>query len=115
MKKNNSVGIYIGIAVIILLMSFFLVWWQSRASSISEQSSSLDIRIEKLEKEIRSNSVNIPVYISAANAYTQKIRDTGDASYYTNIDEILSKAEKIEPQNADILAERASLENGRHN
>ena len=104
-------------AGLFFLLSLVAVWALSQKSlhsQVTENASSVDSEIAKLNNEIRVHPKNIKTYLAASNAYVQKIRETADASYYATIDELLNTATGIDAQNPDIYALKASVANGRH-
>ena len=76
--------------------------------------SKLDTEIQQYEKEVALHPQRSSPYIALSALYLQKIRETSDSSYYQKIDDLLTQAEKVNPQDADIYGMRASVANGRH-
>ena len=82
---------------------------------VSLSTSSLDLLVLKAEKLIENESNNISDHLTLASLYFQKIRETGDVSYYKKIENLLTKAETLNPNDSNIFSVKASLEIGRHN
>lgn len=76
--------------------------------------SKLDMDIATAEKQVASKPVTTKPYISLAELYLQKVRETSDASYYAKIDTLMDAAAKLDPKDADVPAVRASVAMGRH-
>lgn len=83
-------------------------------SATAQANSALDTKIESLQKDIAANPADIVSYVQLSQAYIQKVRETADTSYYEKIDELLTEAEKVSPDNPDVYAARASIALGRH-
>src|SRR3712207_8168994 len=49
------------------------------------------------------------LFRSLANAYLQKVRETGDPSLYAKAEDLLDRAEKIEAHNPELFATRGIL------
>lgn len=82
--------------------------------SRSYSSGSTDQIIAGLQQQLRDNLKDFPSYINLANAYLQKYRENGDPSMYTKAGDLLNRAEKINPQSAELFATRSRLAIGRH-
>ena len=67
-----------------------------------------------LQRRVRENPEDIEAHVNLANAYLQMVRETGDPSLYTKADDLLDRAGKIEAQNSELLATRATLDLARH-
>lgn len=110
-KKYKS---FIIIVVTFIFSALFVIILSSRNKSNVQNGNILDTQISSLQKQIESNPKIIKSYIDLSNVYLQKVRETGDVEYYSKIDELILKAEKIEPNNPDIFATRAHVALGRH-
>lgn len=73
-----------------------------------------DRTIENLEGWLVNNQDDITVSIQLANAYFQKVRESGDVSLYRRIEELMDKAGQKDADNPDIAATGAQLALGRH-
>jgi tetratricopeptide (TPR) repeat protein len=75
-------------------------------------SADTDTRIATLQADIRrGDSEAIP---ALADAYLQKVRETGDASFYVRADELLKDALARDRDSVDALVEAATLAAARH-
>lgn len=83
-------------------------------ATASESSGSTDDFIADLQDRLREDPENFPLHIDLANAYLQKVRENGDSSLYTNTEELLDRAEEIEPGHPELLATRGILALARH-
>ncbi|HEX2740380.1 MAG TPA: tetratricopeptide repeat protein [Rubrobacter sp.] len=70
--------------------------------------------IGTLQRKVRENPEDVEAHVNLANAYLQMVRETGDPSLYTKADDLLDRAGKIEAQNSELLATRATLDLARH-
>jgi tetratricopeptide (TPR) repeat protein len=70
-----------------------------------------DAEIRRLQAAVRAGQ---PVEAQLAAAYLQKVRETGDLSFYVRADGILQRALARGPEDADELIEAATLAAGRH-
>ncbi len=80
----------------------------------SYSNGSTDDLIAGLQQRLRENPKDFSSHIDLANAYLQKVRETGDPSLYTKAEDLLDRAEKIDPRNAELSATRGVLALGRH-
>src|SRR5688572_22260111 len=62
---------------------------------------STDTLISSLQEKIRENPKDFDSHINLANAYLQKVRETGDPTFYTKTEDLLDKASKLEDQSAE--------------
>jgi tetratricopeptide (TPR) repeat protein len=74
---------------------------------------STDAQIARLQSEVRAGATNQAAALAAA--YLQKVRETGDASYYTRADGVLRAALARNPRDTFAVVEAATLAAGRHN
>ena len=118
MKNNDTKKtalITITVASVFLAASIgFVVFQSNRAAALAVPASGLDQDIAKQNALIVERPKEIKAYIALSGLYIQKVRETGDVSYYQTIDELLAKASAIEPENSDINAVKANIANGRH-
>lgn len=80
----------------------------------SYSNGSTDDLIAGLQQRLKEDPGDFSSHIDLANAYLQKVRETGDPSLYTKAEDLLDRAEKIEPQNPELFATRGRLALGRH-
>ena len=74
----------------------------------------VDGQIQSLTQAIAANPQKVSSYVSLSQAYLQKVRETADASYYEKINDLMDRAEKIDPKDVNIPRMRASVMLGRH-
>ena len=75
---------------------------------------STDTLISSLQDKIRENPKDFDSHINLANAYLQRVRETGDPTLYTKTEDLLDKANKLEDQSAELFAARGTLALARH-
>src|SRR5215204_6597960 len=75
---------------------------------------STDTLISSLQAKIRENPKDFESHIRLANAYLQKVRETGDPTLYTKTEDLLDEARKLEDQSPGLFAARATLALARH-
>jgi tetratricopeptide (TPR) repeat protein len=73
-----------------------------------------DQRIAILQATVRAQPRRADGYTLLAAAYRQKVRETGDATYYTKADGLIARALALAPGDPAALTERAALEASRH-
>jgi tetratricopeptide (TPR) repeat protein len=83
-------------------------------SSVAGSGSSTDRFIAGFQRRLKDNPEDFSSYVNLANAYLQKVRETGDPSLYAKAEDLLDRAEKIEPQNPELFATRGILALARH-
>jgi tetratricopeptide (TPR) repeat protein len=71
-----------------------------------------DARIARLQADVRAGRTDRAVLL--ASEYLQKVRETGDPSFYTRADTLLDAALARDPSDQDALVESASLAAARH-
>jgi tetratricopeptide (TPR) repeat protein len=71
-----------------------------------------DARIAELQADVRSGRTDRAAAL--AGAYLQKVRETGDASFYTRADTLLRGALARHPRDQAALVQAATLAAGRH-
>jgi tetratricopeptide (TPR) repeat protein len=88
----------------------------SRAAlpSLPPPSASTDQRIAALQQTVRAVPRAVEGYTFLAAAYAQKVRETGDASFYTRADGVLRRALLLDPADAGALTQRGALALSRH-
>ncbi len=115
--KVSSTKYFIGIAILAILMSILLIWFQMRRAESSVQSSAVELSdrvIATLESRVATDPDNAQYAVALSDAYLQKIRETGDASLYEKIESTLDVFTEQSPKDPQILAKRAEVANGRH-
>src|SRR5919199_4139661 len=75
---------------------------------------STDSLVGSLQQRIRENPKDFDAHINLANAYLQKVRETGDPSLYTKAEDLLDEAKKLNGQSPELFATRGTLALARH-
>ncbi len=75
---------------------------------------STDQRIAVLQATVRAQPTRADGYTLLAAAYRQKVRETGDATFYAKADGLIGRALRLAPGDPAALTERAALEASRH-
>jgi tetratricopeptide (TPR) repeat protein len=82
--------------------------------SLPPPSASTDERIAALQRTVRAQPQAAAGYTLLAGAYAQKVRETGDASFYNRAEGALRRALAIDPSDAGALTQRGALQLSRH-
>jgi tetratricopeptide (TPR) repeat protein len=82
--------------------------------SLPPPSASTDQRIAALQRTVRAQPRAVEGYTLLAGAYAQKVRETGDASFYNRAAGVLRQALVLDPRDAGALTQRGALELSRH-
>jgi pentatricopeptide repeat protein len=77
-------------------------------------SDSTDVRIGKLQATVRAQPRRADGYTLLAGAYLQKVRETGDASFYARAGAAVDRALALAPGDPAALTERGALALSRH-
>src|SRR3954466_7207530 len=77
-------------------------------------SQSTDARIASLQTQVRANPHDARSYAALAQAYLQKVRETGDASFYTRADAVLASALRLDPRSPDAVVVAGTRALARH-
>jgi tetratricopeptide (TPR) repeat protein len=77
-------------------------------------SASTDQRIALLQQTVRARPGEVDGYTLLAGAYAQKVRETGDASFYNRASGVLREALVLDPRDPGALTQRGALELSRH-
>ncbi|OAI42869.1 hypothetical protein AYO38_11145, partial [bacterium SCGC AG-212-C10] len=73
-----------------------------------------DATISKLQQKIEKNDQDFASMLGLANAYLQKVRETGDPALYAKAEAILDRAAKVDAESPDLFAGQAYLALARH-
>src|SRR5436190_538043 len=87
---------------------------QAALPSLPPPSASTDQRIAALQRTVRLQPRIDDGYTLLAAAYAQKVRETGDASFYNRAAGVLHQALELDPRNAAAITQRGALELSRH-
>src|SRR6478672_13499835 len=66
------------------------------------------------QQRVRQSPDDVESYAVLGAAYMQKVRDTGDPSFYAKAQAVLDEAIKRDPQNVEALIGAGTLANARH-
>ncbi len=86
----------------------------SSAPQPQPAAASTDATIAGLQRRLKANPEDFASHINLANAYLQKVRENGDPSLYAKAEELLDRAERLEPRNPELFATRGTLALARH-
>lgn len=75
---------------------------------------STEQRIEALQSLARASPRDADVRASLGAAYLQRVRETGDAGFYSRAQDVLASALALDPQNLDATVANATLALARH-
>jgi tetratricopeptide (TPR) repeat protein len=87
---------------------------QSGLPSLPPPSATTDERIAALQQTVRAQPRVADGYTLLAGAYAQKVRETGDASFYNRAAGVLRRALSLDPADAGAITQRGALELSRH-
>jgi tetratricopeptide (TPR) repeat protein len=85
-----------------------------QADFVPATSQSTDARIASLQAAVRAQPKDVRGYAALAQAYLQKVRETGDASYYTRADAVLGTGLRLDPRSPDAVVVAGTLALARH-
>jgi tetratricopeptide (TPR) repeat protein len=117
----------IGAALALLLgVSVFGLWRNSQAQPVTSAAAQIqaaasqrptdktDQMIWDYQQRVRQSPDDVQSYAVLGAAYMQKVRDTGDPSFYAKAQAVLDEALKRDPQNVEALIGAGTLANARH-
>lgn len=118
MKDKKSLMV-IGIAILAIVLSGTFVWFHNTrtkeaSTAVASSLSPSEQTILTLKNRIATEPNTVSLSIGLADAYLQRIRETGDVSLYVAIEKVLDAVAVNNPGNDEILAKRAEVANGRH-
>jgi tetratricopeptide (TPR) repeat protein len=86
----------------------------SAPAFVPATSQSTDARIRSLQATVRAAPRDARGYAELAQAYMQKVRETGDASFYARAGAVLKTALQLNPRSADAVVVAGTLALARH-
>jgi tetratricopeptide (TPR) repeat protein len=86
----------------------------SEPAFVPATSQSTDARIASLQVMVRAAPKNPQGYAELAQAYLQKVRETGDASFYPRADGVLKTALRLNPKSVEAVVVSGTLALARH-
>ena len=75
---------------------------------------STDTQIAALERDVADNSGDAELYAALGNAFLQKVRETGDATFYTRAETAFRQGLRRNPHDAGTLTGMGALALARH-
>ena len=76
--------------------------------------SGADRKIDKFRERLRVLPTDHLAYVQLGGAYLQKVRETGDTSYYGLAESSFQEALELDPRNAEAMTLMGALSLGRH-
>lgn len=123
-RSPNRTLLFALIAVLIVISSWWIASAQSRppvfdlealtADSASRTSASNDQLVQSLQERLRTNPDDWQSYSQLGLAYLQKVRETGDPTYYQKTEEALDKALSLQSDDYVSISGRGALALARH-
>ena len=86
----------------------------SPGASVASHPRTTDQLIASLQAGARAHPHDADQYVLLADAYMQKVRETGDAGYYVRADGVLRIAGRIDPRNPALYTGLGTLALARH-
>lgn len=86
----------------------------SQPAFVPATSQSTDARIASLQAAVKADPKRPRGYASLAQAYLQKVRETGDAAFYTRADAVLATALRLDPRSSEATVVAGTLALARH-
>src|SRR5215213_7115168 len=121
-SKRALLGLAVALAAVVAILASGLLRGDkppagkdaAPVASVAGSDSSTDRLIAGFQRRLKDDPEDFSSYVNLANAYLQKVRETGDPSLYTKAEDLLDRAKKIEPHNPELFATRGILALGRH-
>jgi tetratricopeptide (TPR) repeat protein len=121
-SKRALLGLAVALAAIAAILASGLLRGDEPPSgkdaapvaSVAGTDSSTDRLIAGFQRRLKDDPEDFSSYVNLANAYLQKVRETGDPALYTKAEDLLDRAEEIEPHNPELFATRGILALARH-
>jgi tetratricopeptide (TPR) repeat protein len=122
LKRINLMGLAAVAAAFLLALAVFGLLSRSgtpavhggAAGATAAGSRTTDGRIAALQAEIRNHAGDTGSYALLADAYLQKVRETGDAGFYTRAAGVLAVAERRDPRSSAVATGLGTLALARH-
>jgi tetratricopeptide (TPR) repeat protein len=84
------------------------------AGAFAAHARSTDEQIAALQATVRAHPGNSGEYVLLADAYMQKVRETGDAAYYRRAEGVLAIARRLAPRDSAVYTGLGTLALARH-
>jgi cytochrome c-type biogenesis protein CcmH/NrfG len=81
---------------------------------VSAHPRTTDEQVAALQAAVRANPRNADEYVLLADAYMQKVRETGDAGYYRRAEGVLAIARRLDPRDSAVYTGLGTLALARH-
>jgi tetratricopeptide (TPR) repeat protein len=82
--------------------------------TLAAPGASTDAQIAALERDLADNPSESQLYAALGNAFLQKVRETGDPTFYTRAETALRQGLRRDPQDAGTLTGMGALALARH-
>src|SRR5436190_16883546 len=126
MTASNRIHSKVLAAALAFAATFAILWLAGRHGDqavpadsspafVPATSQSTDARIASLQQAIKAKPSDPRGYPQLAQAYLQKVRETGDASFYARADGVLETAFRLAPRSVDATVVAGELALARHN
>jgi len=86
----------------------------SSAGVLVAPGASTDAQIAALERDLSENPRSVELYAALGNAFLQKVRETGDASFYSRAATAFTQGSRRDPHDAGVLTGMGALALARH-
>jgi len=107
--------VIVAVLLPIAVLSIYAIQNSARdKNNTTAQTDQIDTLIQAAQARLDNDQQNPTRYGDLCQLYLQKIRQTADTSLYSSCDELLDKANKINPDNESVVAAQASVAYGRH-
>jgi tetratricopeptide (TPR) repeat protein len=87
---------------------------QGGGGEVAAHPRTTDELIASLQATVRSHPDNSGEYVLLADAYMQKVRETGDAGYYARAEGVLAIARRVDPRSSALYTGLGTLALARH-
>ena len=122
LRRINLMGLAAVAATFLAALAVFGLMSRSHAPGLHGSASdptpgdvrSTDARIASLQTEIRNHPGDTGSYALLADAYLQKVRETGDAGFYTRAAGVLAVARRRDPRDSAVATGLGTLALARH-
>ncbi|MEA2398591.1 MAG: hypothetical protein QOK25_2147 [Thermoleophilaceae bacterium] len=122
LRRINPMGLAVVATAFLVALVVFGLLSRSHVPSVRGPASdpapgdvrSTDARIASLQAEIRNQPGDTGSYALLADAYLQKVRETGDAGFYTRAGGILAVARRRDPASSPVATGLGTLALARH-
>jgi tetratricopeptide (TPR) repeat protein len=121
LKLPNPVGLLGAAAAFLVALGVLMLMnrssdpvSRSAAGDVQVAGGSTDSQIRAFQNAVRARPGDPRGYAGLAAEYLQKVRETGDPTFYTKAGGLLTKARGLAPRNVDVLTGLGTLALARH-